>query len=72
MYDTIKEWVSNETISINSFEGNFIKNVLRLTNLTKNIETIAKLLNNVKLFNKLEGHQEKLIKGIVITDSLYI
>jgi antiviral helicase SKI2 len=72
LYDTIKEWITNKTVSITSFEGNFIKNILRLTNLTKNIETIAKLLNNVKLFNKLEGHQEKLIKGIVITDSLYI
>ena len=56
----------------NNFEGNFIKNILRLTNITRNLESIAKLLNNVKLLNKLEGHQEKLIKDIVITDSLYI
>jgi len=71
MYESIKNWVIGNPISP-GFEGNFIKNVLRLSNLTKNIETIAKLLNNIKLFNKLEGHQEKLIKGIVITDSLYI
>ena len=80
MYDIIKEWckgkdwleiLSNKELKTD-FEGNFIKNVLRLSNLTKNIETIAKLLNNIKLLNKLDGYQEKLIKGIVITDSLYI
>ena len=88
MYETIKEWSAGKTwleiLASNNikkeedsefkqeFEGNFIKNVLRLTNLTRNIETIAKLLNNTKLLNKLDGYQEKLIKGIVITDSLYL
>jgi len=88
MYETIKEWSTGKTwleiLASNNlkkiedtdfkqeFEGNFIKNVLRLTNLTRNIETIAKLLNNTKLLNKLDGYQEKLIKGIVITDSLYL
>jgi len=73
MYESIKDWTDGKNIDFSSnFEGNFIKNILRLTNLTKNIESIAKLLNNIKLLNKLEGYQEKLIKGIVITDSLYI
>lgn len=72
MYNPIKTFVNTSQLESLNFEGNFIKNVLRLSNLTKNIETIAKLLNNIKLFNKLDGFQEKLIKGIVITDSLYI
>jgi superfamily II RNA helicase len=72
MYNSIKTFVNTSQLESLNFEGNFIKNVLRLSNLTKNIETIAKLLNNIKLFNKLDGFQEKLIKGIVITDSLYI
>ena len=77
MIEVTREWVQGNNWSsikhkFNNFEVNFIKNILRLTNITRNLESIAKLLNNVKLLNKLEGHQEKLIKDIVITDSLYI
>ena len=77
MIESVKEWAKGENwFSIknkySNFEGNFIKNILRLCNLTRNIETIAKLLNNTVLLNKLEGYQEKLIRDIVITDSLYI
>ena len=75
MYNNIKEWAKGKNwleMSEKTFEGNFIKNVLRLCNLTRNIEMIAKLLNNMKLLDKLNGYQEKLIRGIVITDSLYL
>jgi K+-sensing histidine kinase KdpD len=50
----------------------YIKNIIRLGNLVRNILSIAKILNNIKLINKLDGYQEKLIRDIVITDSLYI
>ena len=77
MIEVIKEWSDGKDWfeiknKFNNFEGNFIKNVLRLTNVIRNIESIAKLLNNVKLINKLNGFQEKLIRDVVITDSLYI
>lgn len=55
-----------------SHEGNFIKNMLRLVNLIRNIENIAKLTNNTKLLDKIDGYQEKLIRDFVITDSLYV
>lgn len=55
-----------------TFEGNFCRNVLRLVNLLRNVESIARLMNNTELLNKLEGYQEKLIKDIVIIDSLYL
>jgi len=76
MVEIIKDWAKGEDWLIishkfNNFTGNFIKNVLRLTNVTRNIEAIAILLNNISLINKLDGFQEKLIRDIVITDSLY-
>ena len=55
-----------------SFEGNFIKNILRLCNLIRNIQSIAKITKNIKLINTLDGFQEKLIKDIVTSDSLYL
>jgi len=77
MVEVTRDWANgNNWLNIkhkfNNFEGNFIKNILRLSNITRNLESIAKLLDNVKLLNKLDGYQEKLIKDIVITDSLYI
>jgi len=77
MIEIIKDWsIGHDWLEIkhkfNNYEGNFIKNILRLSNLVKNIESIAVLLNNVSLINKLNGFQEKLIRNVVITDSLYI
>jgi superfamily II RNA helicase len=77
MYEATKHWCNGNIWlemkdTFNNFEGNFIKNIIRLGNLTRNILSIAKILNNVKLINKLDGYQEKLIRDIVITDSLYI
>jgi superfamily II RNA helicase len=77
MYEAVREWSNGKTWFeikdiFNSFEGNYIKNILRLCNLIRNILSIAKIMNNVKLINTLDGFQEKLIKDIVTTDSLYL
>lgn len=56
----------------NSFEGNFIKNVLRLINLVKKIYNIATIMKNIKLINILEDYEEKLIRDFVTIDSLYL
>ena len=76
-FNSTKAWAEGKSwgsisIGFNSFQGNFIKSILRITNLLKNIESIAKIFSNVELLNKLEGYQEKLIRDIVITDSLYL
>ncbi len=76
-FNSAKEWAEGKSwthvsASFNSFQGNFIKTILRITNLLKNIESIAKIFSNVDLLNKLDGYQEKLIRDIVITDSLYL
>jgi antiviral helicase SKI2 len=77
MIEIVKEWANNKCWlevknKFNNFEGNFIKNILRLVNVLRNIENIASILNRNILLDKLNGYQEKLIRDIVITDSLYI
>ena len=78
MFQVILEWSKgdckwNEVKHLyNTFEGNFCRNVLRLVNLLRNVESIALLINNANLLNKLAGYQEKLIRDIVIIDSLYL
>lgn len=78
MFSAVLVWAKEDTNwqdvynLYNTFEGNFCRNILRLVNLIRNVESIALLTNNIKLVNKLEGYQEKLIKDIVIIDSLYL
>jgi superfamily II RNA helicase len=77
MYQAIKDWFQglswNEIrLYYGDFEGNFIKNILRLANYIQTILNVAKLVNNVPLQQKLENAQEKLVRDIVMNDSLYI
>ena len=78
MFQVIMEWSKgeckwNEVKHLyDTFEGNFCRNVLRLVNLIRNVESIALLTNNAELLNKLDGYQEKLVRDIVIIDSLYL
>ena len=76
-FNSVESWAKGLTwghisTQYSSFQGNFIKTILRINNLMKNIESIAKIFNNVKLLNTIDGYQEKLIRDIVITDSLYL
>jgi len=73
----IKEWAKGKTWKeiyhlYPTFEGNFIKNVLRLTNLIKNVYLIAKITKDSELLNTMEEFESKMIRGFVTTDSLYI
>jgi superfamily II RNA helicase len=71
MFNNINKWILLDELNNNINIGEFIKLILRLVNIIRNIYNIATILNNINLINKLEGFQEKLIRDIVITDSLY-
>ena len=77
MFNIIKLWTEgNNWNSIsnkkNIFQGNFIKIILRILNLINNIDNISKIFNFIEINNKLNNYQDKLIRDIVINDSLYI
>ena len=78
MFNVIKEWSNGKKRWVEvkhlyeTFEGNFCRNVLRLVNLIRNVESIARLTNNITLLNKLDGYEEKLIRDVVMIDSLYL
>ena len=72
-FNDVKKWNNDIVdIDITLVNGNFIKTILRLNNILKNLEIIAKLFDKIILINKLDGFQEKLIRDIVISDSLYL
>jgi superfamily II RNA helicase len=67
-----KRYNSENNINIpSSYEGNFIKNILRLTNIVRSVASISNIINNHTIAMKLEGFQEKLIRNEVTNDSLY-
>ena len=78
MFNAVLEWANGNCRWFeikhlyNTFEGNFCRNILRLVNMIRNIESIALITNNTSLLNKLENYEEKLIRDVVIIDSLYI
>jgi len=71
LFDLVKKWADGLN-GIEFANGSFIKTILKLNNLLRNIELIAIMINNVSLLNKLYGFQEKLIRDTVISDSLYL
>ena len=78
MFDVTLEWSKGEMKwegvkhLYETFEGNFCRNILRLVNMIRNVESIAHLTENALLINKLDGYTEKLIRDIVMIDSLYL
>ena len=56
----------------NNYDGNFIKNILRIVNIIRNLINIFTFLKNTEILNKLYNFEEKLIRDIVTIDSLYL
>lgn len=77
MFNVVKSWAEGkrwneiEKSYKKSHEGHFVRNILRLNSLIRNLYNIAQIINDSKLLNKLDGFQEKLIRDIVVNDSLY-
>ncbi len=53
------------------FEGELVRQLLKLNNICKEVCKVAHILNDDDLLKKLEKHQELLVRGIVMPDSLY-
>jgi superfamily II RNA helicase len=56
----------------NSFEGNLIKNMLRINNIIRELITVAELIKDHTLLQKLITIDEILIRDEVTVDSLYV
>ena len=54
------------------FLGEFIKAILKINNITSEVEDIAELINDMELLTKCKKIQENTLKYIAINQSLYI
>jgi len=54
------------------FEGNVQKAVMKLSGLVEEMQALATLAGAVELLRQLETAREKLLRGLVIAESLYL
>ena len=57
---------------VGMFEGNMTKLVLKASNLLDELVALATLSKNTELLNKLHGLSSRLVRDVVVPDSLYL
>jgi hypothetical protein len=73
------KWATNITVfemskllaSYNEYEGNFVRNMLKIYNICQNLENICKSINKINILPQLEKIPELILRDIVTTVSLY-
>lgn len=80
----LKEWINVETdgqaiLFLNQmkkekgiFLGEFVKYIMNINNLSKELENVAEYLGNMEFLSRLQQIPEKTIKFIVTNQSLYV
>jgi superfamily II RNA helicase len=73
-YKWICEYSFKESIGEldNIYEGNFVRNMLKLNNIIKELEYLCKLCNKIELLPVLDMTSKYLIRDIVNTNSIYL
>lgn len=77
MIDPMKRWVEGESAAIicseyGLFEGNFIRAVMKMTNILDEWLALATYCQHTEQIDKIMGVRSKMIRDIVIPDSLYL
>lgn len=75
--EPVWRWIQGETISricedYELFEGNFIRVIMKVSNLLEELTSLATFTQNVEMLAKLEGLSAKLVRDVAIPESLYL
>jgi superfamily II RNA helicase len=75
--EPVSAWLSGSEISkicvdYGIFEGNFVRTVMRLANLVDEWIAVATLIEDIELLEKLREVRGRLVKDVIIPDSLYL
>jgi superfamily II RNA helicase len=75
--DIVWLWCNNKTFSeiikdYEIFEGNFIKNMQKIYNITQELNEVAEILQDHGLLKKIQNIENLIIKDIVNSKSLYL
>jgi superfamily II RNA helicase len=68
-------WASGKLFSeiyYDNFEGNFIKDMIKIGNISKDLEVMAEFLGKLELMAKCSRIESLVVRDMVTIDSLYI
>ena len=70
-------WAIGESLGhvmsvIDTYEGNFIKNILKINNIAHDLACLSHIYGNLKIIPQLEQVDDKLVRDIVTVNSLYL
>jgi superfamily II RNA helicase len=75
--DPIWRWIQGDSAAAicneyGLFEGNFVRAVLRVANMVDEWTSVATLAQDLETLEKLQDVKQKLIREILVPDSLYL
>ena len=69
-------WIQNKSIyeitNYCEYEGNFIKNIIKINNILENIKSICTIIEDYDLLYKIQDLYKILIRDQVTLESLYV
>ena len=68
-------WCSGKTfgeLDYVNFEGNFIRDMIRIDNIAKDLETMSEIVGKLDTMNSASQINEKIIRDIVTVESIYV
>lgn len=77
MIEPIRRWIDGDNASIicqeyGLFEGNFIRSVMKMSNMLDEWLAMATYCQHIEQVDKIMEVRQKIIRDIVISDSLYL
>ena len=75
MIDITYAWASGKELidlGLTIYEGNFIKDMIKISNIALNVQKMAELLGKHDLVSKSVDLQRVIVRDIVNVESLYI
>ena len=77
LIEPMRRWIEGENASIicqehGLFEGNFIRSVMKMSNMLDEVLAMATYCQHTDQVNKIMDVRQKMIRDIVISDSLYL
>jgi superfamily II RNA helicase len=73
--DVVHDWLNGDDFVCETYgieHGNFVRAMLKLSNIVREWVNIATLSQDVEMVEKLNGMEQKIVRGFVVPDSLYL
>ena len=75
--EPLQRWMNEEEAAVicseyGLYEGNFIRSVLKVSNMVEEWVSLATFTKSIELLQLLEGLKERLVRGVVRPESLYL